>query len=166
MTRASELSYLIEIELLQNEIVEESQAISGKDLIKLLKRDAPLYIEWMGEEKFYKYLKLALTMSDNIKDPETAKFIERNCRNYIPLVRDSEIDPYNFKTYKEARYWMYNGKNKGWSFASGIDEQTIQMKNEGYPLKKIKNLSEVKTDDDFWGFVNTWLENNWRIHHK
>jgi len=166
MTRSSELSYLVEIVLLQNEIVEESRAISGENLIKLLERSAPLYIEWMGKEKFYRYLKLALIMSYNITDPEIAELIERSCRDYIPLVRDSEIDPYDFETYKKARYWMYNGRNKGWSFASGIDEQTIQMKNEGYPLKKIKNLSEVKTDDDFWGFVNTWLENNWRIYNK
>jgi hypothetical protein len=163
MTRLSELGYLFEIELLDKGIISEPLAILGSDMVGILRKDAHAYIEWMGDKRFDKYLYLELSGTWNAKsDPEAIAFLKEDKEKYIRLVCDSNLDPHNPETYFPARYWMWNGDKKGWPFRTGIEEKDILFFNEGYPLRKISNLSEVENDDDLWGFVNTWLERNWR----
>lgn len=149
MTKAVELCYLIHIELLCKGITCKSRAISGKDILKLLKKDAPLYAKWIGEKKFLENCLLALSGRFNFCDPENVKYLKKSKENYIDLVCDSKNRPPDPKTYLKAKYFMLNGDKKGWNFECGIDEKQIKRENEGRPLKKIEALSQVRTDDDF-----------------
>ncbi len=162
MTKIQELKYLITVSFLEKDIVTPEQAIDGQEIKDLLHNLAPAYLNWISEVKFNRYFLLALTGSTNFNDAEERTFLENPNKHYIKIVADRFTDPYIEQTYLQARYWAYNGNMKGWPFALGIDEATIKLLNEKHPLKPIEKLSDVKNDDDFWGFVNHWLEKNWR----
>lgn len=160
MTKLAELGYLVRIELLDKGIITEQHAIRGDGLEAMLRRDAPSYIGWMGEEKFRRYFEFAIMKAENIRDHEIVERLSKQHR--IHFVCDSEVHHYNPEILYRARYWIWNGNKRGKTFYCGINERTMRGMNEGSPLKNINDLSRVVTDDDFWGFVNTWLEKKWR----
>jgi len=163
MTRTTELGYLIQIVLLDKGIVEESRAVSGRALNQLIRREVPSYIYRIGEPDFTEYFQLALAGTWNATNPEiTGHLKSPGEEGIVRLVCDLDLDPHSPDMYYKANYWMLNGHLKGKPFYCGIDKKRIQQMNENNPLRKIETLGQVQNDEDFWGFVNMWLENNWR----
>lgn len=161
MTGVVEIGYLTHITLLDKKIVAQADAIRGCWLVDLIRREAPLYVNHIGG-MFGHYMLMTLGGSLNFNDTEATRTLQEK-GDLVMMVCDSAIDPMNTKTILNARYWLFNGENGGLPFYYGTAEEEIMLLNEKRPLREVISLADVKNDDDFWGFVNTWLEKNWRI---
>jgi hypothetical protein len=177
MPNVTEFSYLNRIELLDKGIVDKSKAISGKELLELLYKEAPTYADFVKPEKFNRYFEIAICASMDASNPETKDYLEKELlemrqkpsQGYIELVHDRNLFPNKYDTsdnrIMEARYWMYGGENKGWDFGCGTSEKNIKLFCPNIPCKNINNLGQVKTDYDLWNFFLSWSR-RWRGEEK
>jgi hypothetical protein len=166
MVKSLEFIYLIHVFMLDNSYIDKEHAINGREMYRILKEKAHDYHEWMGNKKWDIYFLLALAGTWNINDQENIDCLNEGRRYIIQPVCDSEIIPEDPETYYSANYWLWNGDKKGFPFSGGISRDRIEMNNLNCPITKVSSLSDIKNDWDLWSYVDTWLEENWRINKR
>lgn len=166
MTSASEIGYLVHICLIERGFTESYRTIKGFEIVDTLKKDAPDYITAIGQLQFDKYLTTALelatdgSVSDNIRDLETSRIASLTKQ---PWTSNTEQGLLNTPPHLRNSYWVQNGAQKGWIFWNGITPKQIRRESSCSTLPVIISLSQVISDETCWGYINTWLERNWRL---
>jgi hypothetical protein len=166
--RLVDMVYLFHIELFKNGCFEEATGMTGKELFMALNA-IPLshrqkWAPWFG----YDFMNAA-DWARNVHSKEGLAYLVKVAArepDYIQIACDSELDwEQKKKAHFTAKYWLYNVKGNGQSFAGGIDERHIEVQLAligDLPLKGLTELSQIQSDYKCFDYIKTWLDNNWR----